>query len=127
MRMTVRMLSFALALFSVTATAAASAEALPCALGKLCSFTGKLAFFPYADGQSISLENADGCVALAVRSGRYRSLERWNGRRVTVRGIAYQQPSGRALLWYKIKGRRMSAGVCPNGPVIYVRDLTRVS
>jgi len=49
----------------------------------------------------------------------YADLDRWNKHSVKVTGTAYRQPKG-SFLFYDIKGRRISAGVCADGPLVIV-------
>src|SRR5665213_1752603 len=96
----------------------------PCSIGKICSLVGKARIYPAADGEQAWLELDKNCVALALPDDVYANVERWNRRYVSVVGIAYLQPKGTSLLYYEIKGRRISAGVCEGGPLIIVDGIS---
>lgn len=90
-----------------------------CSAGSTCTLIGRAVVYPPADGEQSWLEAKDRCFALALPDRVYANRERWNGRNVKIVGTAYRQPEG-TLLYYEIKGRRISAGVCPGQPLIIV-------
>jgi hypothetical protein len=86
---------------------------------------------PYSHGQALMMENSGRCVALAVAESQYRRFQHWNGRTLIVHGLAFRQPaldsnSGAILMWYLVRDRRISVGVCSTGSVIYVDHVLKV-
>ena len=81
-----------------------------CSVGVRCKLVGTAVIYPRADGEDATLEVGDKCFALALPEDSYEDIKsRWNGRRVTVEGLAYRQPEGN-FLYYKIRGRQVSTG-----------------
>ena len=113
-----------MALLSTVANASVSTKnAQPCSIGEICKATGKAVIFPPADGEQAWLELDKRCVALALPDDVYANRAHWNGRLVRVVGYAYRQPTG-IFLYYKIKGRRISGGVCEGNPLIIVDKIS---
>ena len=94
-----------------------------CAIGETCKLEGKAVVFPPADGQQAWLELPSGCVALALPDNATPQL--LDGHHVQVIGTEYEQPEGK-YLFYDIKGRRISAGICEGKPVLFVDKVLSV-
>jgi hypothetical protein len=101
-----------------------------CKLSDECTISGKLTMFPYTEGQAAWIETARGCVALALPGKVYLHMDQWKDRSVYARGTLYPQgshsDSSSVLMWYTVRDRRIAAGICERGPVMYVTQIVRI-
>ena len=107
-------------------TSQPAANVASCAIGETCTLVGTAIIYLPADGEQSWLKFDKKCVALSLPDSVYENRDRWNGRLVKVVGIAYRQPEG-TYLYYDIKAKRISAGVCTGQPLIIVDQITLLS
>jgi hypothetical protein len=95
-----------------------------------CTLTGRIALLPGAPAGAAILSVGSQCARLALPDEFFVDplRERWNDRVVTVEGRAFQQPGASddsiILMWYLEKDRRLSTGVCDDGPGVYVETMS---
>jgi hypothetical protein len=95
-----------------------------------CTLTGKLTLLSGAPAGAAILSVGSQCAKLALPDEFFVDplRERWHGRVVTVEGRAFQQPDASdnsiILMWYSEKDRRLSTGVCDDGPGVYVETMS---
>ncbi|WAC64026.1 hypothetical protein OVA13_04385 [Pseudoxanthomonas sp. SL93] len=74
------------------------------------------------------LQSGNKCAKLALPDSFYSDAEQWRGKKVSVSGRAFQQPSfeqsGDAVpFWYTEKDRKLALGVCDDGIGLYVESM----
>jgi hypothetical protein len=107
----------------------ASGPADLCSDASHCTVEGQLTMMSYSgEGQATELVVGDRCMALALPRAMYHQGDALRGKWVRVSGSTTSQPGGieppDVLMWYMAKDRQVSMGVCPTGPVMYVKRLT---
>lgn len=97
-----------------------------CLHGRACTLNGRLTIQGYSDGgQTAWIDTDRGCVALALSSEVIDHREAWNAATVIVDGEVSGQPALPGLMWYSLQDRRVTAGVCGGGFVMYVNRISR--
>ncbi|WP_282297738.1 hypothetical protein [Stenotrophomonas sp. PS02289] len=100
-----------------------------CKPGSHCVVVGRLTLHPGAPAGAALVSKGDDCVKLALPDAFYSDVAqgRWNNQLVSVDGVGFLQPDTRmedeVLMWYSFKDRRLSTGMCDDGPGIYVERM----
>lgn len=98
-----------------------------CVFGSECVLEGKLSLNPGAPAWAALLEAGDQCAKLALPDSFYADANKWDGKKVMVRGRAFRQPGmaveGGVLFWYKEKERKLAFGMCDGGIGVYVESI----
>jgi hypothetical protein len=99
-----------------------------CDAGTECAMEGKLQLHAGEPAWAAVLESGDKCAKLALPDGFYLDAEQWNGKRVSVSGSAFEQPTfdesnGTVMLWYTERDRKLALGMCDHGIGIYVESM----
>lgn len=100
-----------------------------CTAGQECTAEGVLSLHAGQPPAWVALlEVDDKCAKLALPDEFYRDRQQWDGKKVTVTGRAFVQPSfdesnGMVTLWYTERDRKLALGMCDHGIGIYVESM----
>lgn len=94
-----------------------------CAVGTRCTVAGTIYVYRGAPASVAEIQTSAGCFAAALDDRDYRDHRRWNGRKVRATGMLYDQHADTTTLSYELNGRLVAAGICPEGPVMFVETL----
>lgn len=103
-----------------------NSQAVKCEAGLQCEFHGKLSVFHGEPASVVTVDSSQVCVKLALPENYAQNLDAWNGKDVSVYGVAFDQfhdPST-AMTWFSYKGRKVGMGVCDHGLGIYVESMS---
>lgn len=95
-----------------------------CEAGNPCELTGKLTLHEGEPATAAILDVAGTCAKLALPDGFQEALRTSIGKKVSVQGRAFAQPSfsdaDGVVLWYSEQGRKLPLGICDHGIGVFV-------
>lgn len=98
-----------------------------CSKGHTCRIGGILHVYRATPAWAFVIHNKTGCIKLALPRDAYALVNSWDGSKVFVSGLAFEQPAtdvqGTVALSFTWKGREMAFGVCDYGLAIYADRL----
>jgi hypothetical protein len=112
------LLTAALVVSACAGTAGKESGISSCSVGGTCKVVGTLKILRGVPASVAVLETEAGCVPIALPRNILENYERWNHRRVVVKGSGLTQPDAKEAVWFSLKDREVAAGGCNASPLI---------
>ena len=96
-----------------------------CRVGQSCVLTGELSIKRTASASVGILEIGDSCISIALPSYMLDDRKRWEHKKVSVKGVAYNHTAAPGVISYQLIDREVLVGACQSDKVIYLDAIYR--